>query len=68
MLMYYRDYRTFFHISITYPISEQLTGRIIKQIEDLLINNNLFHLPGKKSVLQSDTEWEVVVLDIRPLT
>ncbi len=29
MLMYYREYRTFFHISITYGISEPQTGRII---------------------------------------
>ncbi len=33
-------------------------------MEDLLINNKLFHLLGKKSLLQSDSEWEVVVLDV----
>ena len=64
MLMYYREYRTFFHISIAYSISEPQTGRIIRQMEDLLINNKLFHLPGKKSLLQSDSEWEVLVLDV----
>ena len=64
MLMYYREYRTFFHISITYGISEPQTGRIIRQMENLLINNKLFHLPGKKSLLQEDKEWEVVIVDV----
>lgn len=64
MLMYYREYRTFFHISITYGISEPQTGRIIRQMEDLLINNKLFHLPSKKSLLQDNTQWEVVIVDV----
>ena len=64
MLMYYREYRTFFHISVTYGISEPQTGRIIRQMEKLLINNKLFHLPGKKSLLQDNTQWEVVIVDV----
>ena len=64
MLMYYREYRTFFHISVTYGISEPQTGRIIRQMEELLINNKLFHLPGKKSLLQDNTQWEVVIVDV----
>lgn len=64
MLMYYREYRTFFHISIAYSISEPQTGRIIREMEDVLINNKLFHLPGKKSLLQNDSDWEVLVLDV----
>lgn len=64
MLMYYREYRTFFHISITYGISEPQTGRIIRQMEDLLIKNKLFHLPGKKELLKDENEFEVVLVDV----
>ena len=29
-----------------------------------LIKSNLFHLPGKKKLTESDTEWEVVIVDV----
>jgi Helix-turn-helix of DDE superfamily endonuclease len=64
MLMYYREYRTFFHISVTYGISEAQCWRIVRKMEDILIKSKLFHLPGKKQLVQSDTSWEVVVIDV----
>lgn len=64
MLMYYREYRTFFHISVTYGISETQCWRIVRKIEDILIKSNLFHLPGKKQLTASETSWEVVVIDV----
>ena len=35
MLIYYREYRPFFHISVTYGISVPQTGRIIRAIKEL---------------------------------
>lgn len=64
MLMYYREYRTFLHISITYEISEAQCWRIVRKMEDILIKSQLFHLPGKKKLLDSDMNWEVVVIDV----
>jgi Helix-turn-helix of DDE superfamily endonuclease len=64
MLMYYREYRTFFHISVTYGISESQCWRIVRRMEDILIKSRLFHLPGKKQLTQSGTTWEVVVIDV----
>lgn len=64
MLMYYREYRSFFHISVTYGISEPQTGRIIRSMEELLINNKLFHLPGKKELLRDSAAYEVVIFDV----
>jgi hypothetical protein len=64
MLMYYREYRTFFHISVTYGISEAQCWRIVRKMEDILIKSKLFHLPGKKQLAQSGTSWEVVVIDV----
>ena len=33
-------------------------------MERWLIKSNLFHLPGKKKLTASDTEWEVVIVDV----
>lgn len=64
LLMYYREYRTFAHIAATYNISEAQCWRIITTLEKWLIKSKLFHLPGKKKLTQSDTKWEVVVVDV----
>jgi hypothetical protein len=64
MLMYYREYRTFFHISVTYGISEAQCWRIVRKMEDILIHSKLFHLPGKKQLTDTSMNWEVVVIDV----
>ena len=63
MLMYYREYRTFLHISSDYGISEAQCWRIITSLEQLLIKSKLFHLPGKK-VLQQANSFEIVLVDV----
>ncbi len=63
MLMYYREYRTFYHISGDYGMSEAQCWRIITRAEKLLIKSELFHLPGKKKLLGEQVEWEVVLVD-----
>jgi hypothetical protein len=62
--MYYREYRTFAHIGSTYNISESQCWRIITTLEIWLIKSDLFRLPGKKKLTQSDVEWDVVVVDV----
>lgn len=64
MLMYYREYRTFLHISVTYHISEAQCWRIVRKMEDILLKSKFFHLPGKKKLLESGMDWEVVVIDV----
>lgn len=63
MLMYYREYRTFLHISADYGISEAQCWRIVTDLEELLIKSKMFHLPGKK-VLQQGNTFEVVLVDV----
>lgn len=63
MLMYYREYRTFLHISSDYDISETQCWRIITSLEQLLIKSKLFHLPGKK-VLQQANSFEIILVDV----
>ena len=62
-LMYWREYRTEFHIGLTYGVSESTVCRTIKKVEDVLIQSKQFHLPGKKVLQSSDTVIEIVLLD-----
>lgn len=63
LLMYYREYRTFLHISATFGISETQCWRIITNLEQCLIKSELFHLKGKKSLLTEDN-FEVILIDV----
>ncbi len=64
LLMYYREYRTQFHIGITYGISESRVCEIIKETEGILIKDPRFRLPGKKSLSRDETQFEVVLIDV----
>jgi hypothetical protein len=64
MLMYYREYRTQFHIGITYGSSESHVCEIIKEIENILIQDSGFHLPGKKALLKEENHFETVLVDV----
>ena len=63
-LMYWREYRTEFHIGIAYGVSESTVCRTIKKVENVLIQSKQFHLPGKKKLQASDTAIEVVLVDV----
>jgi Helix-turn-helix of DDE superfamily endonuclease len=62
-LEYLREYRTYFHVASSYGISESACYRNIRWIEDTLIKHKDFALPGRKALLKSDTEYEVVLID-----
>jgi len=49
-LMYWREYRTEFHIGLAYGISESTVCRTIKKIENTLMQSEQFHLPNKKAL------------------
>ena len=62
-LEYLREYRTYFHLGKSYGLSESACYRSCKWMEDILIKSKLFSLPGKKTLLKSDTEFEVILID-----
>ena len=62
-LMYWREYRTQFHIGVTYGVSEATVCRTIQKVEKVLIKSKQFHLPGKKVLQASDLAIEVVLID-----
>lgn len=62
-LEYIREYRTYFHISQSYDVSESSAYKTVKWIEDTLIKHPDFALPGRKALLKSDMEYDVILID-----
>jgi len=63
-LMYWREYRTEFHIAQSYGVSEATVCRTIRKVEDTLVRSKKFRLPGKKALQASDTVFEVILVDV----
>ena len=64
-LEYLREYRTYFHIGQSYGLSESNAYQTIKLwVEDTLIKDGTFSLPGRKALLKSDVSYEVVLIDV----
>lgn len=64
LLMYLREYRTLYHIGLTYGLSESTVCETIRSIEDIIIKDNRYHLPGKKSLLDTGSPIEVILVDV----
>lgn len=63
VLEYMREYRTYFHISQSYGVSESSAYKAVKWVEDTLIKHPDFALPGRKELLKSDVEYDVILID-----
>lgn len=62
-LMYWREYRTQFHIAQAYGVSEATVCRTIVRVEQALLRSGEFRLPGKKVLRQPELALTAVVLD-----
>ncbi len=62
-LEYLREYRTYFPVSQSDGVSESACYETIKWIENTLIKHPDFALPGRKALLKSDREYELVLID-----
>ncbi len=62
-LEYLREYRTYFHLGQSYGLSESACYRNCRWMENTLIKSKTFSLPGKKALLKSDVEFEVILID-----
>jgi hypothetical protein len=63
-LQYWREYRTYFHIGLSWGVDESVVCRTVHKIENLLIKNKSFHVPGKKKLCTSGTPLAVIVVDV----
>lgn len=62
-LEYLREYRTYFHVAQSYGVSESNAFKICRWVEDTLIHDKRFALPGRKALLKSDMQYEVILVD-----
>ncbi len=62
-LEYLREYRTYFHIGQNYGISKSSAYKAVKWVEDTLVKHPNFALPGRKALMKSDMNYEVVLID-----
>ena len=62
-LEYIREYRTYFHVSQSYGVSESTAYKTVKWVEDTLIKHPDFALPGRKVLVKSDVEYDLVLID-----
>ena len=62
-LEYLREYRTYFHLGKSYGLSESACFRTCRWVENALIKSKNFSLPGRKALLKSDVDFEVILLD-----
>jgi len=60
---YWREYRTYARIALDFEIDESNIYRLIKWVEDVLIKDGTFNLPGKRELMKSDIEYEVIAVD-----
>ena len=63
-LQYWREYRTYFHIGLSWGVDESVVCRTVQKIENLLLKSKTFHLPGKKKLRTGGTPFEVIVVDV----
>ena len=60
---YLREYRTLGHIGASYDIDESNVQRIVKWVESVLVKDGTFRLPGKKALVDEESEYEVIQID-----
>jgi hypothetical protein len=63
MLMYYREYRTQFHIGETYGLHESNVSKNIRRIENILKKSKKLSLPGKEKLSGTNHQFEVILVD-----
>ena len=60
-LSYWREYRTYAHIGMTYGYSESQVCRIVHWCENVLIKSGKFTVGGKKELLSMNTEVLILI-------
>lgn len=63
-LEYWREYRSQFHIGVSWGLHETTVGRIVRKVEELLVKSDKFRLPSQRQLYQSGWEWKVLVVDV----
>jgi len=62
-LEYLREYRTFLRVGADRGLTESAAQKIVRWVEDTLVRDGTFSLPGRKELLRGDTDIEVILVD-----
>jgi len=54
-LIFWREYRTLFHLGRDWNLHESNVSRTVRRVEDILIGSGKFSLPGKKQLLEGNS-------------
>ena len=63
-LQYWREYRTYFHIGLSWGVTESVVCRTVQRIDNIRIKSKAFHLPGKKQLRDGGTAFAVLLVDV----
>ncbi len=63
-LQYLRQYQTYYHISLEWKLSESSVFRLVRKVENILIQSRKFSLPGKKKLLDSSGDEDLILMDV----
>lgn len=63
-LQYWREYRTMQHIAYDFGVSKSTICTIIKRVENVLIQDERFHVPGKKALVSEKNAGRTLAVDV----
>ncbi len=63
-LQYWREYRTMAHIAYDFRVAKSTVSDTIMMVENVLIQNGTFHLPGKKALLSRENSGRTLAVDV----
>ena len=64
VLEYWREYRRQFHIGVSWGVHETTVGRMVRKVEDLLIQCGKFRLPSQRQLYQPGWAGKVMIVDV----
>ena len=60
---FWREYRTCAHLGHDWNIHETIVQGTVERIETALIHSGKFRLPGRKSLNQEETVFQIIAVD-----
>jgi len=63
-LEYWREYRSQFHIGVSWGLHETTEGRVVRKVETVLVKCGKFRLPSQRQLYQPGWEWKVMLVDV----
>jgi len=63
-LQYWREYRTMAHLAFDFGIAKSTVSDTITLVENVLIQDGTFRLPGKKALLAKENAGRILAVDV----